>query len=655
MWREFLDRLVSWFEGVLIPLYPRLTRGFPRISEKIRLRLLRLLLYYRAWLRSPKYLPFIGMLADNPRADTFDFQEVLPPLPVPSLKQTCNKYLYSVQPLLTEEEFVRTKAAVTEFQQPGGIGEQLQTALIERAESSRNWIEQWWLDHAYLSVRTSLVNINYFGVDCIEPPPARQIERTASFIASALKFKNMIDTETLRPDRLFGTLPICMCQYRRLFSTSRVPGIPKDSLVTYSQKESRHAVVIRKKQFFWFDVYHDDGSCLSRAELQRQLQQVVELTNDSDNFDPPVGVLTTENRSTWAKLRNKLIEENESNKASLEQIDRALFVVCLDDGEPQSTEEHARLMLHGDGGNRWFDKSLQIIVQKSGQLGPNVEHSRGETPTAIPLFDFAAADERKVETPPVIESRDLPPVNRIRWKINAEIVQAIQSAFRNFDAMVADFDIRVFAFDSFGKGFVKKCKFSPDGFVQMALQLAYFMMQGKRGLTYETASTRCFYHGNTDTIRSCSLSSMEFVTAMGQSDFSAETKFDFLKKAVDAHVKYMREAMAGEGVDRHLLGLRILAAENEPELPGIFTDKAYQMGWQLSTSQSPAHRLVVGFAQAVDDGYGISYLVKENSLHFIITSKKSCTDTDSTGFAASLKQSLLEMQIICDLAIRQRS
>ena len=653
MGRALLDRLVSWLEGVLIPLYPRLTKWFPRINEKNRLRLLRLLLHYRTWLRSPKYLPLIGMLADDPKAKTFGFQEVLPPLPVPDLKQTCEKYLRSVRPLLTEEEFMRTKAAVAEFQLAGGVGERLQAALKARAENSRNWMDQWWLDHAYLSVRTPLYFINYFGVDCLEPPPAGQTERTAAFMASALKFKKMIDTEKLRPDRLFGTLPICMRQYRRLFSTTRIPGIPKDALVTYSSEESKHVVVIRQNQFFWFDVYHADGSGLSRAELQRQLQQVVELSNDSDNFDPPVGVLTTENRSAWAEMRNKLIDEDPSNQAALDRIAKALFVVCLDDGEPRSTDEHARQMLHGDGRNRWFDKSLQIIVQKEGQLGPSVEHSRGEAPTAIPLLDFAVADEKNAEDAPAVAGQNLPSVNRIRWKLNPEIEQGIETACRNFDAVAADFDMKVFTFENYGKGLVKRCKLSPDGFVQMALQLTYFKMYEGRALTYETGSTRCFYHGSTDTIRSCSVPSMEFVDAMGRSGFSAETRFEFLKKAVEAHVQYTREAMAGEGVDRHLMGLRILASENESELPGIFTDKAYNMSWQLSTSQSPARRLIVGFAQAVDDGYGISYLVKEESLHFIITSNKSCPDTDSTRFAETLEQGLLEMQTICTSALHK--
>jgi hypothetical protein len=114
--------------------------------------------------------------------------------------------------------------------------------------------------------------------------------------------------------------------------------------------------------------------------------------------------------------------------------------------------------------------------------------------------------------------------------------------------------------------------------------------------------------------------------------------------------------MAGKGVDRHLLGLRILASENEGDLPDIFRDKAYQLDWQLSTSQTPMRNIsvIVGFAPVAEDGYGVSYLVKEDSLYFNIVSWKSCPDTDSTGFAECLEEALLEMHNICTLGLPKR-
>lgn len=41
-------------------------------------------------------------------------------------------------------------------------------------------------------------------------------------------------------------------------------------------------------------------------------------------------------------------------------------------------------------------------------------------------------------------------------------------------ALVEDIDLRILAFNDYGKGFMKTAKVSPDAYIQMALQLAYF-------------------------------------------------------------------------------------------------------------------------------------------------------------------------------------
>lgn len=44
--------------------------------------------------------------------------------------------------------------------------------------------------------------------------------------------------------------------------------------------------------------------------------------------------------------------------------------------------------------------------------------------------------------------------------------------------------------------------FSPDAFVQMAYQAAYFSLYGRTESTYEPAMTKTFLHGRTEAIRS---------------------------------------------------------------------------------------------------------------------------------------------------------
>ena len=67
-------------------------------------------------------------------------QDSLPPLPVPSLQQTMDKYLLAVKALVDEEDFEYTKKVVEEFKKPKGIGELLQAQLVERAKREKNWV-----------------------------------------------------------------------------------------------------------------------------------------------------------------------------------------------------------------------------------------------------------------------------------------------------------------------------------------------------------------------------------------------------------------------------------------------------------------------------------------------------------------------------------
>lgn len=53
---------------------------------------------------------------------TFEFQDSLPPYPVPDLKETCDVYLRSLKPLLTDEEYEHSEAAVLDFCREGARG-----------------------------------------------------------------------------------------------------------------------------------------------------------------------------------------------------------------------------------------------------------------------------------------------------------------------------------------------------------------------------------------------------------------------------------------------------------------------------------------------------------------------------------------------------
>ena len=67
-------------------------------------------------------------------------QDSLPPLPVPPLQQTMDKYLSAIKPLVDEEDYEYTKDLVNDFVKPEGDGQVLHNKLLQRARTEKSWV-----------------------------------------------------------------------------------------------------------------------------------------------------------------------------------------------------------------------------------------------------------------------------------------------------------------------------------------------------------------------------------------------------------------------------------------------------------------------------------------------------------------------------------
>ena len=85
---------------------------------------------------------------------------------------------------------------------------------------------------------------------------------------------------------------------------------------------------------------------------------------------------------------------------------------------------------------------------------------------------------------------------------------------------------------------------------------------------------RIYRHGRTETIHPISDCSRAFVERMDNPDVSPEEKISCLRQAVKHQVKVKTEAVAGQGIDRHMMGLLLTAKLSGRPVPELFTDKA---------------------------------------------------------------------------------
>ncbi|KAF4524880.1 hypothetical protein B566_EDAN011210 [Ephemera danica] len=168
---------------------------------------------------------------------------------------------------------------------------------------------------------------------------------------------------------------------------------------------------------------------------------------------------------------------------------------------------------------------------------------------------------------------DPPTPTRLQWDLPAACVETIEASYLAAQALLADVDLRIYVHNHYGKGLMKKCRVSPDAFIQMALQLAYYRR---------------------------------------------EEKIKLMQVACARHQRAYQDAMCGKGIDRHLFCLYVVSKYLEVDSP--FLKEVLSEPWRLSTSQTPhgqTSRLDLskhpkcisaggGFGPVADDGYGDS-------------------------------------------------
>lgn len=242
----------------------------------------------------------------------------------------------------------------------------------------------------------------------------------------------------------------------------------------------------------------------------------------------------------------------------------------------------------------------------------------------------------------------------------------IEEAAVFLDNLIKDLDFQVYRYGGYGKDFIKSCNVSPDVYIQLALQLAYYKLNGKLTATYESASTRRFKDGRVDCIRSASEEAFSWVSVMAQPKeddmgskkvtfqlLSDEKKLELWNDAVTFQTKEMIDNIVGNGMDIHMLGLREAARDTLPtsahSLPEMFTDETYKIAnrFLLSTSQvSTKTDSFMGYGPVDPDGYGASYNPKPDSIVFCLSAFWSSEITSTSRFATALEESLNCMQTL---------
>ncbi|KIK62459.1 hypothetical protein GYMLUDRAFT_41909 [Collybiopsis luxurians FD-317 M1] len=618
---------------------------------------------------------------------------ILPRLPVPDLNKTLRKYLESLRPFLLEDAArggtsyeaalaLRTRWA-DEF--VNGLGKLCQERLHELDQNSPdNWLDDnFWLKTYHQWRAPLLVNSNWWLVfhdDQLHPSELEktlgftdwQIQRATWLVHRTLEFKDKLASQELHPVTT-RTGVWFQESVSKMFNLARIPQTDCDTLSPISLSSdpfSYNVIVIVKNHFYTLRAYdpspeNPDTRILIDPETFLSRLDAIVRDVTPRMVGPDIGVLSADDRDIWASNLQYLLSISPQNAAIHEIIVKSLMCLCLDTethtlsstsslsvSQPSGISQqdldshlHAIRSVPSNVSNRFFDKPFSIIVDPSGRAGAIGEHSPCDALIPSIVGEYAVVQQAEFE-PRTSSTPADEGWNRLDWKTDARVIEATRSARARAEAIISNSDDSMLWFEEYGADWIRSAGFSPDAYIQMAMQLGWYRTMGEFTATYETALTRMFNKGRTETIRTLTQESRSFVLAMLDSHSSISHKIDLLRRAIQKHTSLTREAATGRGIDRHLLGLQNMLRPGER--CEIFDDPLFAKSqeWRLSTSGLSAghHFRGTGFGAAYEDGYGINYLAAPSMIKFGIETKFSGSRTSTEIFKGAIVGALREMK-----------
>lgn len=625
-------------------------------------------------------------ISEDPEESTFKYDNAIPPLPVPTLEESVAKILVSVKPLAEDNaQYDAVCRKADKFLQDPRILKS-HNEMVEMSKKSRNWLESWWLEYAYLRSRKPLIPYSNMAApmpitkhwpiisptNIVEINTCR-IKRAAMSLYFQLSFWKLLLSECMRP-MIHKNVPWTMNQFRYLFNAARIPHKDIDQVKTMfessasgmlSKRPFTHIIVLHRGYIFSIDsvVVPTDANpkqvCIRPApQIAKQLEYI-ENWCKSRPLGPGVGALTTQERSEWADARDHLRSLSAKNARICDKIESAISVLVLDDNIPTTTDEIYRHSVCGDPANRWADKSIQSLAFRNGTFGASAEHTNFDGFCSGVMTNYVSMSLRACEgvwndslAEEVWERQmadvksAVPMPELLEFDLDSKLLKQIGESKSSFVESCNSIESIHGEFTHYGKEIMKEHRLHPEAFVQCAIHSTYFKLHNKPASAYVTASTRRFINGRTETCRSCYSEMYDFARAMSRPETSDKQRYELLKTSVDRFQTLMQEASFGKGCDRHLLVLYLLAMRQSGSdtLVELFEDPLFQQSnyFILSTSCSGYWNVCGGVPPIVDNGYGCFYSIEDNLMVFCCTAYKN-SETNLPAFHSNLTQVLLEM------------
>lgn len=564
----------------------------------------------------------------------------LPPLPVPSLEHTLTALhraaLALARPDHPEEleRVERFRQSLAAFRQEAGPG--LQTALDEHAAHERPLERAWFGDewkNSYFAGRESLplsTNVS-FGLNLAEETedPIRAVATTIHRIVSVhlayLRGQYPAQVNNRGQALDVGQLEVLAGGVRH----PRVGGDGFRSATASSM--GREVGIIVSGRLFAVTVSDAEGRPAGVEALTATLRQLLPHGTVPPRAEDALGFteLSYLGSETLAPVLHDFHDDPDNAATYARLTDLMCTVTITDDGEQELAQRLSTVLLRP--GLAWVYKPVSYQLDLGGGAPAiHMEHS---------MYDGGGVAEIVHQLQSVqVETGDgaAPlPVDELTWRLGDELAASIHEGLSTYREQAARFRALEVVLPRIPQEDLP-FRMSGDGLSQTVLTIAQLLAYGRVRSVYEAVDMRTFLGGRTEIMRPATLEAVTFARAL----VAGEATEDQFEDLLNAHRRWVKACKAGNGLNRHLLGLHLMARRqgleettfDQSELKKVQSDF-------LSTTSLGFPDQITGYTFEPTDpeGFGIAYTPRSGSITYLVSYVEGSAD-DPQAFIDALPE-----------------
>ena len=269
------------------------------------------------------------------------------------------------------------------------------------------------------------------------------------------------------------------------------------------------------------------------------------------------------------QLRDSLLSFSPQNAEYFNTIESAAFIVCLDQGSPETLEEQARHCRLGDGSNRWHDKGVQFVVAANGNSGVIFEHSYIDGTLPLPLHS-RIADAINEYRPDIHKSNGhvVKVPRELRLATDAKADERIPVLKDKWAAFSSARDFLFHPVPELGAKLVTAHNLPLKGTFDATLQLAMHIYYGTLPVNWQPVALTQFHEGRHDLVQLNSPAVMAFCKSAADDSIPVSSRRALMLAAATDINARIRDARDGHGYYRlfHVIDKQCPADSPKPAI-----------------------------------------------------------------------------------------